>query len=64
MLVSLFSEISETVVSEKGHVLRACCPNVHHNNLVLKVTDLVVYGAHDERRGLTSSDLELSSQSG
>jgi hypothetical protein len=23
-------------------MFRACCPNVHHNNLVFKVTDLVV----------------------
>src|SRR5258707_10759601 len=43
---------------------RACCPNRDHNNVVLMVTDLLVYGSHDERRGLAGSHLELSSQFG
>jgi hypothetical protein len=35
----------------------------YHNNVVLMVTDLVMYGSHDERKRLANAHVELSSQS-
>jgi hypothetical protein len=42
-----------------GHALRGCCRIVHHYNVALMVTDLIVYGSHDERRRLASAHVEL-----
>jgi hypothetical protein len=32
-----------------GRVYRGCCGIVHHYNVALRVTNLIVYGSHDER---------------
>jgi hypothetical protein len=42
-----------------SQVLRGCCPNSNYYSVALKVTNLLVYFSHDERRRCASAHVEL-----
>jgi transposase len=46
-------------LSPQGRIFRACCPNSNSYNIALKVTNLIVYGSHDERRRYAGAHVEL-----